>query len=160
MSKFRLFNVRGDLFTLGATSGAQLVLRVGSSLLLTRILTPSAYGTMSIIVSIVLILVMLSDTGFSVCIVRSARGDEPRYLNTAFTLHLGRAVLNAGLMFIGAPFLASLYHSPVLAAPLRVVSIWFVIDGLESPSFPLAFRNKQSRLILYTEVVGSTISTA
>jgi lipopolysaccharide exporter len=159
MPKFRLFNPRGDLFALGATSGAQLLLRVGSSLILTRILTPSAYGTMSIIVSIVLILVMLSDTGFSVCIVRSARGDEPRFLNTAFTLHLGRAVLNAGLMYIGAPFLASLYHSPVLAAPLRVVSLWFLIDSLESPAFPLALRNKRSRVILYTEVTGSVIAS-
>lgn len=159
MPKFRLFNVRGDLFALGATSSAQLVLRVGSSLILTRILTPAAYGTMSIIVSIVLILVMLSDTGFAVCIVRSARGDEPRYLNTAFTLHSCRACVNAALMFFGAPFLATLYHSPVLAAPLKVVSIWFLIDGLESPSFPLALRNKRSRLILYTEIVGTTIST-
>lgn len=159
MPKFRLFNIRGDLFALGASSGAQLVLRVGSSLILTRILTPGAYGTMSIIVSIVLILVMLSDTGFAVCIVRSARGDDPRYLNTAFTLHLGRAVLNAALMYLGAPFLASLYHSPVLAAPLRVVSLWFLIDSLESPAFPLALRNKRSRVIMYTEIAGSTIST-
>lgn len=159
MPKFRLFDVRGDLFALGASSGAQLVLRLGSSLILTRILTPSAYGTMSIIVSIVLILVMLSDTGFAVCIVRSARGDDPRYLNTAFTLHLCRAVLNAVLMYIGAPFLANLYHSPVLAAPLRVVSLWFLIDSLESPAFPLALRNKKSRVIMYTEIVGSTIST-
>src|SRR6185437_16033917 len=142
MPRFRFFNVRGDLCALGATSAAQLVIRVASSLILTRILTPGAYGTMSIIVSIVLILVMLSDTGFAVCIVRSTRGDEPRYLNTAFTLHLGRAVLNATLMYFCAPFLANLYHSPVLAAPLRVVSLWFLIDGLESPAFPLALRNK------------------
>ena len=160
MPKFRLFNVRGDLFALGATSGAQMLLRVGSSLILTRILTPSAYGTMSIIVSIVLILVMLSDTGFSVCIVRSARGDDPRYLNTAFTLHLVRALINAGLMYVGAPFLANLYNSPVLAAPLRVVALWFLIDSLESPAFPLALRNRRSRVILYTEVTGSVISTA
>lgn len=160
MPKLRLFNVRGDLFALGASSAAQLVLRLGSSLILTRILTPGAYGTMSIVVSIVLILVMLSDTGFAVCIVRSAHGDEPRYLNTAFTLHLGRAVLNAVLMYVGAPFLASLYHSPVLAAPLRVISLWFLIDGLESPAFPLALRNKRSKLILYTEITGSAISTA
>jgi len=160
MPRFRFFNVRGDLFALGATSAAQLVIRVASSLILTRILTPGAYGTMSIIVSIVLILVMLSDTGFAVCIVRSTRGDEPRYLNTAFTLHLGRAVLNATLMYFCAPFLANLYHSPVLAAPLRVVSLWFLIDGLESPAFPLALRNKRSKLILYAEIVASAIATA
>jgi lipopolysaccharide exporter len=159
MRKFRFFNVRGDLFALGASSAGHMLLRLGSSLILTRILTPAAYGTMSIIVSIVLILVMLSDSGFAVCIVRSARGDDPRYLNTAWTLHICRSFINAALMYLGAPFLASLYHSPTLTEPLRVVALWFLIDGLESPVFPLALRNKRSRLILYTETVGSTVST-
>jgi lipopolysaccharide exporter len=159
MKKLKLFNIRGDLFALGASSAGHLVLRLGSSLILTRLLTPGAYGTMSIIVSIVLILVMMSDSGFAVCIVRSNRGDDPRYLNTAWTLHICRAVINAALMYFGAPFLARLYHSPVLVEPLRVVALWFLIDGIESPAFPLAVRGKKSRLILYTETVGSVVST-
>src|SRR6185312_6285660 len=159
MRTFKLFNIRGDLFALGATSAGHMALRLGSSLILTRLLTPAAYGTMSIIVSIVLILVMLSDSGFAVCIVRSARGDDPRYLNTAWSLHICRAFINAGLMYFCAPLLARLYHSPILVAPLRVVALWFLIDGLESPAFPVALRNKNSRIILYTETVGSTVST-
>lgn len=160
MRKFRLFNIKGDLFALGVAWVANAFLRVGSSLILTRILTPSAYGTMGVLVSIVLILVMLSDTGFAVCIVRSEHGEEPRYLNTAWTVHMLRAALNAALMYFGAPLLARLYHAPVLTAPLRLVALWFLIDGIESPAFPMLLRRKRSRVILYSEVAGTVISTA
>jgi O-antigen/teichoic acid export membrane protein len=157
--KFRLFDVKGDLFALGATWIGNALLRIGSSLILTRVLTPSAYGTMGVLVSIVLILVMLSDTGFAVCIVRSEHGDEPRYLNTAWTMHILRAVVNAALMYFGAPLLARLYHSPVLTAPLKLLALWFLIDGLESPAFPVALRRKRSRVTIYAEFTGAVIST-
>jgi lipopolysaccharide exporter len=158
--KLRFFNVKGDLFALGTTWVANAFIRVGSSLILTRILTPGAYGTMGVLVSIVLILVMLSDTGFAVCIVRSEHGEEPRYLNTAWTVHMLRALVNAALMYFGAPLLARLYHAPILTAPLRVVALWFLIDGIESPAFPVLLRRKRSRVILYSEITGTIISTA
>lgn len=154
--KSKLINVKGDLFATGATFLCQAVVKLGSSLALTRILTPGAYGTMAVLMSIVFILAMLSDIGFSVCIVRSQRGEEQSYLNTAWTMRIGRAIVNATILFLGAPLVAMLYHAPILAAPFRVLSLWFLIDGLESTAFPLAIRRKNSRIVMYSELAGTT----
>src|SRR6185312_4594035 len=125
------FNVKGDLFATGVQFSVQTGIKLVSSLVLTRILAPSAYGTIAILMSVVSIFVLLSDIGFSVCIVRSVRGEEPSYLNTAWTMRIARAAVNASLLLVAAPLLARLYHAPVLTAPFRVISLWFVIDGLE-----------------------------
>ncbi|MGH8288885.1 MAG: oligosaccharide flippase family protein [Steroidobacteraceae bacterium] len=158
MAGFKLFNVKGDLFATGATFAGQSVLKLCSSLILTRILSPSAYGTIAILMSIVFILVMLSDIGFSVCIVRSTRGEEQRYLNTAWTIRIVRAASNATILFLAAPLVAKLYHAPALTLPFRVLSLWFLIDGLESTAFPVAVRRKNSRIVMYSELAGNFVS--
>jgi len=158
VARLRLFNVRGDLFATGATFVGSAIVKLGSSLILTRILTPGAYGTIAILMSIVFILAMLSDIGFSVCIVRSTRGDEPSYLNTAWTMRTVRAVLNAAALLVAAPIVARLYHAPELTTPFRVLSLWFLIDGFESTAFPVAIRRKNSRIVMYAELFGTSVA--
>lgn len=158
MARGKLFNVKGDLFATGATFAGQSVVKFGSSLILTRILSPTAYGTIAILMSIVFILVMLSDIGFSVCIVRSTRGEERTYLNTAWTIRIIRAISNTVIMFLAAPLVARLYHAPTLTVPFRVLSLWFLIDGFESTAFPVAIRRKNSRIYMYSEFTGSVIA--
>src|SRR6185437_13191493 len=159
MSRFRLFNVKGDLFATWVQFSAQTGIKLISSLILTRILEPSAYGTIAILMSVVAIFVLLSDIGFSACIVRSVRGEEPSYLNTAWTMRIMRAAVNASILFLAAPLIAKLYHAPILTAPFRVMSLWFVIDGFESTAFPLAIRRRNSRIYSYSELLGSFTST-
>jgi lipopolysaccharide exporter len=158
VSRFKLFNVKGDLFATAATFAGSTVVRLCSSLILTRILSPDAYGTIAILMSVVYILVMLSDIGFSVCIVRSVRGEEQSYLNTAWTIRLLRASANATIMYLAAPLIADLYHAPVLTDPFRVLSVWFLIDGIESTAFPVAIRRKNSRIVMYSELFGTVVS--
>ncbi|HEX5461215.1 MAG TPA: oligosaccharide flippase family protein [Steroidobacteraceae bacterium] len=158
MSRFKFFNVRGDLFATGVQFSAQTGIKLISSLVLTRILEPSAYGTIAILMSVVAIFVLLSDIGFSVCIVRSVRGEDPSYLNTAWTMRIARAVVNASILFLAAPLIAELYHAPLLTAPFRVLSVWFLIDGFESTAFPLAIRRRNSRVYSYSELLGSFVA--
>lgn len=159
MQKVRLINLRGDLFATGASFAGQTFLKLCSSLILTRILTPGDYGTITILMSVVFIFVMLSDIGFSVCIVRSTRGEEQVYLNTAWTIRIVRAIVNTALLYLFAPFIASLYHAPSLTLPFRVLSVWFLIDGLQSTAFPVSVRRKNSRIVMYSELTGSICST-
>lgn len=159
MGKLKIVNLRGDLFATGASFAGQTVLKFCSSLILTRILTPGDYGTITILMSVAFILVMLSDIGYSVCIVRSTRGEDQAYLNTAWTIRIIRAIVNATLIGLLAPFIAALYHAPALTLPFRVLSVWFLIDGLESTSFPVSIRRRNSRIVMYSELVASIFST-
>lgn len=158
-SALGFLNPRGNLFAAGLSFGAQGVIRLGSSLILTRILRPEAYGTVTILLSVMLVVEMLADIGVTVFVVREQHAEEPAYLNTAWTMHLVRSVLNGVVVFAGAPVIASLYHVPELVTPIRVVSLWFFISGLESMSFALAIRRNRSRVLMYCELLASLIST-
>jgi lipopolysaccharide exporter len=151
--------LKGDLFATASSFTAQVVIKLGASLILTRVLRPEAYGIVSIVSSIGVVVGLLADIAVTVSIVRHEHGDEPRYLNTAWTLRLGRGLLNTLLMFWAAPLIAQLYHAPELTFPLRVYSPWFLIWGLESMSFPLAIRQRNSRIIVYSELVTNTATT-
>lgn len=154
-------NLKGDLFATAFCFFSRAILRLGSSLILTRILRPEAYGTITVLTSVVFVVEMLGDIGVNLFIVREKDGDQPRYLNTAWTMRLARAVLNSAVLFALAPVVASsIYGIPSLDVPLRVFSAWFVISALESMSFPLAIRRKQARIIVYTELGSQVVSTA
>jgi lipopolysaccharide exporter len=152
-------NPKGNLFAAGFSFLGQAVIRLGSSLLLTRILRPEAYGIVTVLLSVMFVVEMLADIGVTVFIVREPNAEEPAYLNTAWTMRLGRAVLNGVVVFAGAPLIASLYHLPELVAPIRVISLWFLIGGLESMSFPLAVRHSRARLQMYCELLATLVST-
>ncbi len=159
MAKFKLFDIKGDLFATTSCFFAQGVIKLGSSVILTRILRPEDYGVITILLSILFVVEMIADIGVNIFIIRDKNGEDPRFLNNAWTLRLSRAALNSVILFVCAPVISSvLYHAPALTGPLRVISIWFIIAGLESMAFPLAIRRKQSRIIMYTELAATILA--
>ena len=155
----RLAFLKGDLFATAASFAAQAIIKLGASLVLTRVLKPEAYGIVTIVSSIGVVVALLGDIAVTVSLVRHERGEESSYLNTAWTLRLGRALLNTILMYWAAPLVAALYHVPELTFPLRVYSPWFLIWALESMSFPVAIRRRNSRIIVYSELVANATTT-
>ncbi len=152
----KLINIKGDLFATGFCFGLQTLIRLGSSLILTRIVRPDAYGVITIMMSITFVIEMISDINVSVFIVRDHKAEEPRYLNTAWTIRLARSVVNSALLFLLAPLIASsLYNTALLTLPLRVFSISFIIGALQSMSYPLAIRRKQARFVMYAELAAA-----
>jgi lipopolysaccharide exporter len=157
----KFVNIKSDLFAAGFNFGAQALIKLGSSLILSRILQPEAYGILAIILSIAFVVELLADMNVTLFIVRDKEADAPKYLNTAWTMRLGRACLNAAIVFLSAPFLADVvYHTPALVGPLRMYSLFFIVAALESMAFPVALRRKQSRIIMYSELLATCLSTA
>src|SRR5579862_1067911 len=154
-------NLKGDLFATTFSFTAQAVIRFASSMILTRILRPADYGVLTILMSIIFVVEMLADLGVGVFIIRDPKGDEPRYLNTAWTMRFGRAVLNTGVLAAFGPLIAGhFYHAPQLSLPLRVISVWFILGAAESMAFPLAVRRKRSRIIVYSELISAFVATS
>jgi O-antigen/teichoic acid export membrane protein len=156
----KLINFRGDLFATTFTFAMQALIRLVSSLILTRILVPEAYGTIAILVSVLYVIGNILDTNVTLYVVRDRNGEEPRYLNTAWTMRLTRSVLSAVVLYVGAPVIATrIYDLPSLTLPLQVFSLWFLIDGFESMAFALAIRRKQARLQMYSDLGAAVVST-
>ncbi|NBB97487.1 MAG: oligosaccharide flippase family protein [Alphaproteobacteria bacterium] len=84
--------MRGAAFTSGGFVLSQ-GMRFASNLVLARLLFPEAFGLMALMTMVLTGLTMLSDTGVPQSIMQNKRGDDPDFLNTAWTLNLMRGVL-------------------------------------------------------------------
>src|SRR5215471_3627236 len=112
--------------------GAHYVVRLGSTLVTTRLLFPAAFGVSSLVFVITTGLVMLSDVALEPCVVRSKRGDDPAFLNTAFTIQAIRGVGLALIMLLLARPAAWFYREPLLASLVSFGSLQMVVGGLHS----------------------------
>lgn len=84
--------MRGSLWTLGGYGASQIV-RLASSLILARLLFPAAFGLMSLVNVFMQGLEMFSDIGLGPSIIQHRRGDDPKFLRTAWTLQIARGLL-------------------------------------------------------------------
>jgi O-antigen/teichoic acid export membrane protein len=145
------FSLHSDLFSSTFTYGSLAFVRLGSSLVLTRLLTPAAYGLFAILLSFAFTIEMLSDVGPAALLIRHHRGGEVRFVHTIWTIRLCRCILNFGILFLCSPLLAALYREPDLTAPCRLLSVVFLLSGAESMSYILAQRNQKARIGNYAE---------
>lgn len=149
----------GELFATTLSFGVLSIIKLVSSVILTRILYPEAYGIVLMLSSLMFTIEMLSDVGIMVSMIRSSRGDDPRFINTLWTIRLIRSVINFVIFFVCAPYVAAWYETPALTEALRAVSIFFIVAGLESMSFTLAVRHRRSRIVTYTELFSTAVTT-
>ena len=109
----RARSMRATMLMAGAF-GASKVMQLGSNLVLTRILFPEAFGLMTLVFVFIGALQLLSDVGVQPSIIRSARGDAPEFLQTAWTVMVVRGVWITGLAFVLAWPYARLYDQDIL----------------------------------------------
>jgi len=156
----RFGNLKGELFSSTFTYGVTSVIKLGSSLVLTRLLNPEAYGIFAILLSFQFMIELMSDVGSTALLIRHPRGNEVKFVHTVWTIRLIRCSINFCLVFFGAPIIAHLYSSPVLTSAFRLLSFWFLILGVESMSFVLAQRDRCARISNYTDMISNAIMTA
>ncbi len=153
------FSLRSDLFSSTFTYGSLAFVRLASSLVLTRLLSPATYGLFAILVTFTFTIEMLSDVGPTALLIRHPRGGEVRFVHTIWTIRLCRAVINSGILFLCSPLVAALYRQPSLTAPCRLLSIVFVFTGVESMGYILAQRNQKARIGNYAEFFSNIVAT-
>jgi O-antigen/teichoic acid export membrane protein len=112
--------------------GSGQALRVVNSLILTRLLLPSAFGELQLVTAVIVGLTMLSDLGLGQSIVQSKRGDEPVFLNTAWTLQSIRGFAIWALACILAWPAARFYDDRSLLYVLPVVALTSIVSSLSS----------------------------
>lgn len=120
--------VRGAFWTV-LSFGTSQVLRFGSNLLLTRLLYPEFFGLMALINIFIIGLRLFSDVGIGLSIVQNKRGDDPDFINTAWTVQVVRGF---GLWFICLAIaypVSVLYNEPQLLWMLPVVGLSTIFDG-------------------------------
>jgi O-antigen/teichoic acid export membrane protein len=125
--------VRGTVFEIGGY-GLQQIIRLGSNLILTRLLYPQAFGLASIVYTLIAGLTLIAETGFGPCVIQSKRGDEPDFLNTVFTIQAVRGVVLAALMVVLAKPTSWFYREPQLENLIYLGSLQLLLNGLHATS--------------------------
>ncbi|WP_223814145.1 oligosaccharide flippase family protein [Roseicitreum antarcticum] len=132
--------MRGSVVTVIGFGGGQ-ALRLAGNLILTRLLVPEAFGLMALVTVVVIGLKMFSDVGIMQSIMRSPRGDEPEFLNTAWTLDVIRGFIIWGLACLMAWPMAQFYGSPELQYIIPVAAMVLVFAGFEPSNVDSAARH-------------------
>lgn len=140
--------------------GSQYALKLVSTLVLTRLLAPDAFGLMSLATVFLAGLNLLSDIGTTPSIIRSRRAEEPDFLRTAWTLQAVRGVVIALAACLLAWPISQLYDEPLLFPMISALAMTAVVQGLASIAIPLAQRNMALRQLTLLEISVQAVATA
>lgn len=162
-SSLRESIIRASIWIVSGHFASQ-VLRLGGNLIMTRLLVPEMFGVMAIANIIIAGLQLCSYFGIHHNIIQSDRGDEPLFLNTAWTFQILRGFiifllvlcLAAGLFLANTYGLvdeSSAYHNPLLPSVLAVLSFTALISGFESTKMATANRSMKLGLATILELV-------
>ncbi|WP_170152360.1 oligosaccharide flippase family protein [Paracoccus aestuarii] len=159
----RALALRGTAITLGGTASQQM-LRLLSNLILTRLLFPEAFGMMALVQSFTAGLQMFSDLGLRPSIIQSKRGEDPDFLNTAWTIQIIRGVALWLFACLLAWPLARFYGEEQILWLLPVVGLNALITGFYSTKGIVANRKlllgRQTVIALVCQVIGLTAMIA
>jgi O-antigen/teichoic acid export membrane protein len=122
----------------GGASIAEQSSRFARNMVLTRLLVPSAFGAMAVVMASSAIIGALTDVGVRQAVIQNPRGGEKAYVNAGWWMGLGRALSTYVIIFTMAPWVAHFYGITELSALLRVTLLSCLFDGAMSPGSILA----------------------
>jgi O-antigen/teichoic acid export membrane protein len=138
--------------------GTSQILRLGSNLILTRLLIPELFGLMALVNVFIIGLNLFSDIGIIPSIVQNKRGDEPVFLNTAWTIQVIRGFgLWLGCLLISFP-VAQFYQEPRLSWLIPIVGLNSIVAGFNSTSIASLNRHMEIGKIIRFELGTQIIS--
>lgn len=167
----RLHLIRSSFWVFGGQIGGQ-VLRFLNNLIMTRLLVPEMFGVMTVVSTVFFSIAMFSHIGIQQNIIQNPRGDEKRYLDTAWTLQILRCMVIwlVSLIVAYSLHLANQFHwlaphsayaAPDLPAILAVFSLIALISAFESTKTATASRHMAlSRLTMIelgSQIVGIVV---
>ena len=132
-------------------------LRLVANLILTRLLFPEAFGIMALVTTFIVGMTMFSDMGIRPWIQHNKMGDDPSYLDTAWTIQVGRGlVLWVFACFLAWP-VANFFNEPLLAKILPIAGLELLIAGLMPTRVSTALRHLQLGQVTLFKLISQLI---
>lgn len=154
--RLRTLAIQGAFWSF-AGHGTHQAIRLGGNLLLTRLLFPEAFGLMALVQVVTRGLEMFSEIGVNSSVVRDPRGDEPGFLNTAWTLRVIRGFglwLMASLVAWPASWI---YDQPLLIWMIPVAGLGSIVRGFDSIATLSCRRHVQVKPLVIRDIAGSIL---
>lgn len=146
---------RAGLFGVGWSTLAQLVgmvLRLGSSLVLTRLLGQEVYGLFGPALAVLMVVELISDLGVRPALVRHSEGATPSWLGTGWVVTFLRGVCLTVLILGTSQILPGQLDKPDLEIILLVLAVRPMLQSLYNSSLPVLYREMDFRAISIIEI--------
>lgn len=137
------------------SQGINLVVQI----ILARILLPSDFGSLAIIVAITNYAAIFVQTGLSTVLIQKKNLD-PEDTSTMLTASLAIALLFFLVLFFLAPKISSFYNLPEILWPLRVLSFILFLNAINSVQSALLSRSMNFKTIFICSALSVPISGA
>jgi O-antigen/teichoic acid export membrane protein len=119
--------IRGGVARLCAQA-ATFVLRLGSLMILARLLGPKDYGLVGMVTAFTGVLTLLRDFGLSAAAIQRANVTEEQ-MSTLFWINLLAGTVFGLVLLAMAPAISAFYHEPRLLGVTAVLSLGFLFNG-------------------------------
>lgn len=160
MSSEKKLAIKGAAWTIASYGGSQII-RFGSNLILTRLLLPELFGLMGLAYVFITGVHLFSDIGLGPSIIQNKRGEEPEFINTAWTMQVIRSLfIWLCLMLITWP-VATFYKEPRLLWLIPAIGINTLIGGLNSTArFSLNRKMAVKQVVIFEfglQIISTTV---
>lgn len=148
--------IQGAFWKFAERIAAQLVTLI-VSVILSRLLRPAEYGTISLVMVFITIANVFVNSGFGQALIQKKDADSMDF-SSVFYFSLGfTGILYIILFFLAIP-IANFYNMPILIPVLRVLSISVPIMGINSVQQAYVARKMEFKLFFYATFIGTAIS--
>ena len=154
--ELRRRTARGALTSVVGQAG-NFVLRIGSMVILARLVTPEHFGLVGMVTAFTGFLGLFRDAGLAQATVqRETLSEELR--STMFWINLGVGVLLSGLMLVAAPFIARFYGDPRLFWIAAALGTSFIFNGAAAQHRAHLQRNMRFGLLTTIDLLALVAS--
>lgn len=127
------------------------------SVILARVLEPTAYGTVALIAVFTSILQVFVDSGLGNALIQKKDADDLDF-STVFFTNITFCTLLFGLVFIVAPSIAKFYDDISLVPYIRVLGLTVLISGIKNVQQAYVSRHLMFRKFFFSTLSGTVIA--
>lgn len=109
--------------------GGRLFLQVASTAVLARLLSPTDYGLLAMVMAVVGVGEIFRDFGLSTAAIQANSLDQGQRA-TLFWLNTGIGAVLTGIAFVGAPLIARGFGYPELVGMTQALAFTFLLNGM------------------------------
>ncbi len=136
--------------------GAQAVTLI-VSIVLARILTPSDFGTVSLVMVFTTIMQVFVDSGLGTALIQKKDADDLDF-SSVFYFNFAVCLILYAVMFMAAPLIAGFYNDTSLTSIIRVISLTIIISGVKGIQQSYVSRNMLFKRFFFATLGGTIFS--
>lgn len=136
-----------------SSQGASFII----SIILARILMPSDYGIIAIILVFINLARVIINGGLNTALIQKINADQKDF-STIFWFCMFFSIILYGLLYFFAPFVAKVYNKELLCPVLRVLSLIVFFNSFNSIQQAYVSRHMLFRKLFYVNAIAVVVS--